>query len=282
MEYTVEMQDVIHDFSSKRVLNGISLKVKKGEVLGLLGPSGAGKTTIVKILTGQLRQTSGSAKLLGKDTSAHDAQVYARVGTMMDNFGLYEMLSVYDNLKFYADIYRVPKTNIDTLLEKAGLYEAKKSAVGSLSKGMRSRLSFVRAVMNNAEVLFLDEPTSGLDPVTTKQIHEMLAEQKEKGTTVFLTTHNMFEAESICDNVALLNGGELAEYGAPKEICKKYNRLQCLQIRLKDGQSLSLENGSQSAETVNDLLKRNMIETIHSTEPNLETVFIELTGRGLN
>lgn len=282
MENAIEMHDIVQEFSGKRILNGFHLQVRRGEILGLLGPSGAGKTTIVKILTGQLVQTAGTATLLGEDTRKLSADIYRKIGTMMDNFGLYERLSVVDNMKFFADIYRIPYKKIDVVLEHVGLSEAKKTVVGKLSKGMRSRVSLARAVLNGAEVLFLDEPTSGLDPATTREIHKMLLLEKEKGATIFLTTHNMSEAESICDNVALLNQGELVEYGEPKEVCKKYNHLHKLQLQLKDGSSHELSNGKASAEQVKQLLEQEVIETIHSTEPNLETVFVELTGRSLD
>ncbi len=131
------------------------------------------------------------------------------------------------------------------------------------------------------KILFLDEPTSGLDPVTTKEIHNILVQQKNKGTTIFLTTHNMFEAESLCDYVILLSKGNIIEYGKPTDICRKYNHLNKLHITLKDGKEIMLENNSTSAFAVKDYLEKNMIDAIHSTEPTLETAFIELTGRGL-
>jgi len=282
MDYTIEIKGISHDFSHKRVLNNINLQVGRGEILGMLGPSGAGKTTLIKILTGQLHQSEGTASLLGIDTRSLNSAIYHKIGTMMDNYGLYERLSAYDNLKFYADIYQVPKESVNKVLNNVGLYEARKTTVSKLSKGMRSRLSLARAVMNEAEILFLDEPTTGLDPATTREIHKMLIEEKNKGRSIFLTTHNMFEAESICDNVALLNQGELVEYGKPQDICKRYNHLNKLRIHLKDGIHMELANGSQSAASVGDLLEKDMIATIHSTEPTLESVFIELTGREFN
>lgn len=282
MDYTIEIKGISHDFSHKRVLNNINLQVGRGEILGMLGPSGAGKTTLIKILTGQLHQSEGTASLLGIDTRSLNSAIYHKIGTMMDNYGLYERLSAYDNLKFYADIYQVPKESVNKVLNNVGLYEARKTSVSKLSKGMRSRLSLARAVMNEAEILFLDEPTTGLDPATTREIHKMLIEEKNKGRSIFLTTHNMFEAESICDNVALLNQGELVEYGKPQDICKRYNHLNKLRIHLKDGIHMELANGSQSAASVGDLLENDMIATIHSTEPTLESVFIELTGREFN
>ena len=281
MSYAITANNLSVKFADNPVLNDISFEVQNGNIFGLLGPSGAGKTTLIKLLTGQLRQDSGSAELLGKDTRNLTALEHGQIGAMMDNYGLYDRLSVYDNMSFYADIYRVSRSTIIDTLKSIGLYEARGTAVSKLSKGMKNRLSLARALMNNAKILFLDEPTSGLDPATTKEIHNILLEQKKKGTTVFLTTHNMFEAESLCDYVALLSKGNIIEYDRPKDICRKYNHLNKLHITLKDGKEIMLDNNSTSALAVKDYLEKNMIEAIHSTEPTLETAFIELTGRGL-
>ena len=281
MSYAITADNLSVKFADNQVLNDISFKVKKGSVFGMLGPSGAGKTTLIKILTGQLKQDGGFAELLGKDTRKLTASEHGQIGAMMDNYGLYERLSVYDNLSFYADIYRVSRSKIIDILKSIGLYEARSTAVSKLSKGMKNRLSLARALMNDAKVLFLDEPTSGLDPATTKEIHNILVEQKNKGTTIFLTTHNMFEAGSLCDYVILLSKGNIIEYGKPADICKRYNHLNKLHITLKDGKEIMLENNNTSALAVKDYLEKNMIDTIHSTEPTLETAFIELTGKGL-
>lgn len=282
MSDTIVVRNLSHSFSDNQVLKDITFRVQSGEIFGLLGPSGAGKTTLIKILTGQLRQNDGYSEILGRDTKKLGGREHKQIGTMMDNFGLYERLSVYDNLSFYANIYRVSGNKIHDILKSIGLYEARHTPVSRLSKGMKNRLSLARALMNNARLLFLDEPTSGLDPATTREIHHILAEQKEKGTTIFLTTHNMFEAESICDNIALLSKGNIIEYGRPIDICKKYNHLNKLRVTLKDGEMVTLENGSASALIIKEYLEENRIEAIHSTEPTLETVFVELTGKGLN
>lgn len=282
MDYVITAENLSHSFADHLVLDRVAFRIEKGEIFGLLGPSGAGKTTLIKILTGQLLQKDGCAKLLGKDTRKLTALEQSQIGTMMDNFGLYERLSVYENLSFYADIYHVSHSTIPDLLRSFGLYEARRIPVSKLSKGMKNRLSLARALMNGARVLFLDEPTSGLDPATMQEIHAVLKQQKEKGTTIFLTTHNMFEAESLCDNVALLSDGRIIEYGNPAKLCKKYNRLNRIEISFTDGEKLSLENGSQAVPLLKDYLEHGRIETIHSTEPTLETVFIELTGKGLS
>lgn len=286
MNDTIITENLSHCFGTHTVLNDLSFKVQEGEVFGLLGPSGAGKTTLIKILTGQLTQTDGHASLLGADTRKLGREEHAGIGAMMDNFGLYERLSVYDNLAFYAEIYQVPHRQIakmvTDILKSMKLYDSRKTAVSGLSKGMKNRLSLARALMNHAKVLFLDEPTSGLDPATTREIHDVLREQKAKGTTIFLTTHNMFEAESLCDHVGLLSGGHLIEYGEPDEICRKYNHLNRIEITLKNGETITLANDCTAAAPLANYLEREEISAIHSTEPTLESVFIELTGKGLD
>ncbi len=280
-ESTVTARELSFRFGTNQVLNHVSFEISEGEIFGLLGPSGAGKTTLIKLLTGQLKPDEGCAMLLGRDTRELRAAEHKQIGIMMDNFGLYDRLSVYDNLSFYADIYHVSRSRIADILKSIGLYEARNTAAARLSRGMKSRLSLARALMNDAKILFLDEPTSGLDPVTTREIHSVLGEQRKRGTTVFLTTHNMYEAEALCDHVALLSQGRILEYGAPADVRRKYNHLNRLQLTLKNGQVLSLENSSASALQIKEYLEQEAIWAIHSTEPTLETVFIELTGEKL-
>lgn len=278
MEYAIEMEHIVQKFGEKEVLRGIDLKVTRGEIFGLLGPSGAGKTTLIKILTGQLEQTGGNALLLGRNTRKLQ-EVHQRLGMMMDQFGLYERLSCYDNLKLFAKIYGAEEKRIKMALEKTGLFEDRKCMAAKLSKGMRSRLSLARAFLSEPEVLFLDEPTTGLDPATAAEIHKLIREEQRRGATVFLTTHNMEEAYKLCDHVALLNEGDIVEYGEPEEVCRRYNHQKKLQIRLYDGELVELPNDRRAAEILKDYLEKEKLETIHSTEPSLETVFMELTGR---
>lgn len=278
---TIIARELALSFGENQVLDNISFQIPAGEIFGLLGPSGAGKTTLIKILTGQLKPDEGCALLLGRDTRELRAVEHGQIGMMMDNFGLYDRMSVMSNLSFYADIYHVSRSRIPDILKSIGLYEARNTAAAKLSKGMKNRLSLARALMNDAKILFLDEPTSGLDPSTTREIHEVLKEQRERGATIFLTTHNMYEAEALCSHVALLSRGRILEYGTPADVRRKYNHLNRLQITLKNGQSVSLENTAASALQIKEYLEQEAIEAIHSTEPTLETVFIELTGEGL-
>ena len=277
----IVISKVGHCFSEKKVLENINLEVKSGEILGLLGPSGAGKTTLIKILTGQIQQTEGEAFLLGEDTRALSRKICAKLGMVVDNAGLYERLTCYDNLLLFAKIYQIPTERIHEMLKRTGLAEAAKRPVSKLSKGMRQRLVIARAILHEPKVLFLDEPTTGLDPATASEIHELIREQKEKGVAIFMTTHNMEEAAKLCDHVALLHEGNIVEYGEPEEICRKYDRLNQVTIFTKHGQNLSYVNRKESAEIIYKYFVNDDVKTIHSSEPNLETVFMELTGRGL-
>ncbi len=277
----IVVSGVCKDFGEKRVLDNINLEVKGGEILGFLGPSGAGKTTLIRILTGQLKPTGGEASILQRDTIKLDSETYTKLGMVLDNTGLYERLSVRENLDIYTKIYGLPKSRIKEVLKKVGLEEEEKKAVSKLSKGMKQRLALARAVLHEPQILFMDEPTSGLDPMTAMHIHEFILEQKEKGTTIFLTTHNMEEAYKLCDHVALLCDGKIVEYGKPEEVCRKYNHQKIVRVLLKNGEWKELKNNSQSAKAIASYFEEDIVESIHSSEPNLETVFMELTGRTL-
>ena len=209
----IQIKDVCKAFDQRQVLNNISLSVEEGEIFGLLGPSGAGKTTLIKMLIGLLSATSGNIAILGKELDKKIDESFPSFGMVLDNDGLYDRLNCYDNLELYARIYSISnrKKVINDLLEKVGLIESSKKSVSNLSKGMRQRLSFARAILHSPKIVFLDEPTSGLDPATTLQIHSMMKMLKESGTTIFLTTHNMNEAQKMCDHLALLNEGNIVE-----------------------------------------------------------------------
>lgn len=281
MNKAISIKEISHSFGKKTVLSSISFEVEKGEVFGLLGPSGAGKTTLINILTGQLRATGGCTLILGTASQDMTGEHYKQIGIMMDHFGLYERMSCYDNLRFYQMLDGNGKDGIEEVLRGVGLSEAKKTPVMNLSKGMTNRLAFARAILRSPKILFLDEPTSGLDPTTVEAIHKMILEEKQKGTTIFLTTHNMHEAEKLCDNIALLNEGKIVEYGAPADICRRYYHQKRIQLHLKSGEDIVLSYDADSGKKIKEYLEMGELETIHSTEPDLETIFMELTGRGL-
>lgn len=279
----IQIKDVCKAFDQLQVLNNISLSVEEGEIFGLLGPSGAGKTTLIKMLIGLLSATSGNIAILGKELDKKIDESFPSFGMVLDNDGLYDRLNCYDNLELYARIYSISnrKKVINDLLEKVGLIESSKKSVSNLSKGMRQRLSFARAILHSPKIVFLDEPTSGLDPATTLQIHSMMKTLKESGTTIFLTTHNMNEAQKMCDHLALLNEGNIVEEGTPEDICLLHRKKCEVNIEMTNGEKYMVDSHDLLTVLQTVLDTNNKIRSIHSNEPNLEEVFIELTGGDL-
>ncbi len=213
----IQMNNIVKGFNGNTVLSDVTFMVKKGEIFGLLGPSGAGKTTIINILTNQLEADGGNHSI---------GAALLELGLMLDEDGLYTRLSCLDNLNVFTGIYGIPRKKALEALKSVGLEEAAKKPVRSLSKGMRQRLALARAILHQPKILFLDEPTSGLDPGTARSIHKLIQRLRENGATVFLTTHNMEEAIKLCDHVALLHKGKIIEQGVPTEICERYNAVK--------------------------------------------------------
>ena len=278
----IRIQHISKEFHSTVVLKDLNAVLHKGEILGFLGPSGAGKTTTIKILTGQLTLTTGDAYVLDIHCDNIDETIYEQIGIVTDNSGIYERMSVYDNLKYFSKILNVSKERIDVLLKKVGLFEHKMKLASQLSKGQKQRLILARAILHTPKILFLDEPTSGLDPSTALTIHNLLLELKHEGMAIFLTTHNMEEATKLCDHVALLNEGVIVEYGTPKELCIKHNQEKKYKVILNDDSEHILSNKANDIEKMRQWLLEDKVEALHSCEPTLEDVFIHVTGRGLN
>ena len=204
-------------------LRGVSFSVEAGELFGLLGPNGAGKTTTIKILTTLLLPTSGSARVLGLDPATQHRQLRSRIGYVFGgDRGLYDRLSGLDNLKFFADVYRVPirekSRRIEELLELVGLKGRERERVETYSRGMRQRLHVARGLLHDPEVLFFDEPTIGLDPVGARELRETVAGLQAAGKTILLTTHYMFEADELCQRVAVIADGRIVAEGQPSEL----------------------------------------------------------------
>ncbi len=281
MEELLVLKHISKTFKQKEALKDITIQIKAGEILGFLGPSGLGKTTTIKIVTGQLQQTKGEATILGTDTRKITEKIYEQIGIVTDTSGVYEEFSVYDNLLVFAKVLNVSPKVIDQLLTTVGLIEQKKQLVSKLSKGQKQRLILARAVMHQPKLLFLDEPTSGLDPTTAAEIHKLLVSLKEAGMGIFLTTHNMEEATKLCDQVALLNEGYIVEFGTPEEICLRYNKQKEFRILLKNQERHILKKTTENLEQLSQWIVSEQIESLHSCEPTLETVFMTVTGREL-
>lgn len=277
----LKLNHISKSFKSKVALKDINMQVHRGEILGFLGPSGSGKTTTIRIVTGQLRQSSGDAQILEADTRKINNCIYKRIGIVTDSSGVYKEFSVYENLKLFADLLAVDKKEVDIILDRVGLTEHKKTPAGKLSKGQTQRLVLARAVLHKPELLFLDEPTSGLDPSTALEIHNLLRELRDEGMGIFLTTHNMEEATKLCDNIALLNDGVIVEFGTPQEICFRYNTNKKYRVLLKDNKELVLEQNPENTGLIREWMDSDKLESIHSCEPTLETVFLTVTGRSL-
>jgi ABC-2 type transport system ATP-binding protein len=272
----IKVERVTKRFGDNIALNQISFSINEGEIFGFLGPSGSGKTTMINILTGQLQANSGKTELLGKDSQKLLPSDFEELGLVGDTSGYYEKLSLYNNLLLFARLYEVSKSRIEEILKQVGLYDSKDTPAEKLSTGMRQRMLLARALINYPKVLFLDEPTSGLDPTTSKKIHKLLQELKERGTTIFLTTHDMNEATLLCDNLALLNKGELIEQGSPGEIIQKYNTEKKVAVTYSDSTKKVVRFEDLQQEDYKKMM------TIHSCEPTLEDIFIKLTGEKLD
>src|SRR5919199_3360827 len=204
-------------------LRGLDFEVQPGELFGLLGPNSAGKTTTIKILTTLLLPTSGSARVLGLDPATEHRQLRRRIGYVFGgDKGLYERISALDNLRFFADVYRVPlrakQARIDELLEIVGLRGREHERVETYSRGMRQRLHIARGLLHDPEILFLDEPTIGLDPVGARELRDMIANLHSAGKTILLTTHYMYEADALCQRIAVIANGVFVAQGTPSDL----------------------------------------------------------------
>lgn len=277
----IEIENLAKTFGNEHALTNVNFDVKKGEIFGFLGPSGAGKTTTIKILTGQMSYTSGSVQVFGEDViQLKKSKNRKRFGVLTDNSGLYDKLSIEDNLLFYCDLYDVPTNKVDEVLDVVQLREEKKKRVAKLSKGMRQRVTLARALLHEPALLFLDEPTSALDPVNTQYIYKGLRELNERGTTIFLTTHDMEEADYLCDRIAFLHDGEIKLLDTPDALKKQFAKDE-IEIELKDGQHVTLSKSKKDAQTLYNYMKNEEIETIHSKEPTIGDIFVYVTGREL-
>ena len=220
---TIRTDTLTRDFGPVRAVNGLSLEVPAGVIYGFLGPNGAGKTTTINLLLGLLEPTSGRAEVLSFDTRTQADEVRAHTGALLEHTGLYEQMSAEDNLELYGRIWRMPaadrQARIKELLDHMSLWDRRKEKVGKWSRGMKQRLALARALFHRPPLLLLDEPTAGLDVMAAVAVREDLASlAAREGITIFLTTHNMAEAEKLCGQVAVIRQGSLVAAGSPDQL----------------------------------------------------------------
>ena len=241
-KHVIVTKNLTRFFGETLAVNQLSLDVAKGEVFGLLGPNGAGKTTMVRMLAALLRPTSGEAWVAGYQVGTNDQEIRRRIGLLPEAPGLYDALTAEQNLAFYGEMYGVEniQQQIQRYLELLGLWHRRYEPVGTFSKGMRQKLAIARALLHEPEVLFLDEPTSGLDPEASRLVRDFIAELRVEGRTIILTTHNLEEADRLCDRVAVISGHLLA-LDDPKELRRKlFGRKVVIHLK-KASQALAAE-----------------------------------------
>jgi fluoroquinolone transport system ATP-binding protein len=272
--------------ATQPAVRGMDFTVGAGEIFGFLGPSGAGKSTTQKLLIGLLRGHGGDATVWGKDPLSWGSDYYQRIGVSFELPNHYQKLTGLENLRFFASLYRGDKRDPMELLDAVGLADDAGTRVGKYSKGMQMRLTFVRSLINDPDLLFLDEPTSGLDPVNARNVKNMILDEKARGRTVFLTTHDMATADELCDRVAFVVDGRIVALDKPAEL--KIARSQRFVRVGYRGDGGGLEHADFPMDGLADdpgfhtLLRTRHVETIHSREASLDDVFVEITGRRLS
>jgi ABC-2 type transport system ATP-binding protein len=222
----ISAEGLTRDFGATRAVDNLSIEVPRGAVFGFLGPNGSGKTTTIRMLLGLLEPTSGKATVLGHDVVRQSDEIRRLSGCLLEYSGLYERLSAEDNLDLFGRIWGIPlaarRTRIQEVLQSFGLWERRKDPAGKWSRGMKQKLAVARALLHRPALIFLDEPTAGLDPLAAANLRdELLALSRREGVTVFLTTHNLNEAEKLCARVAVIRRGRLLAEGPPEELRKQ-------------------------------------------------------------
>jgi ABC-2 type transport system ATP-binding protein len=291
-------------------VRGVSFEVERGELFGLLGPNGAGKTTTIKMLITLLLPTSGRARVLGYDVVDDAREVRKRIGYVFGgDRGLYERLPGIDNLRYFAELYGVPpreqKRRIAELLALVGLEGRERERVEGYSRGMRQRLHIARGLLHDPEVVFLDEPTIGVDPIGARELRATIASLAHAGKTVLLTTHYMFEADALCDHIAVIAKGEIVAEGTPRELKDRVAEGRVVEVevygvpdetvervrRLEGVTSVAVEEreqaqmlvvqveaGRELTHTVLAELNGASVGRVSQREPTLEDAYVSLVG----
>lgn len=281
---TVQNLHYLYPNQKSDTIKGINFTIEKGEIYGFLGPSGAGKSTTQKILIRLLSGFGGRVSVLGKDLKSWDTDFYNHIGVGFELPNHYAKLTGLENLQLFASFYDKPSRNLMELFAMVGLQAAANQKTEAYSKGMKMRLNFIRALIHNPDILFFDEPTSGLDPVNARIIKDIILNLKRQGKTIFLTTHNMYDADELCDRVAFITDGQIQAEGAPKILKMKYGK-PLLRVEYQNkglaSREFDLEHLGQNNEFLN-LIQTHTIVSMHSKEATLDEVFIRTTGVKLN
>ena len=282
----IKVEGLYHSYSNDETfaVKDVSFEVEKGEIFGFLGPSGAGKSTTQGVLTGLLSLQKGNVIVAGFDVKHLRNEMFNRIGVSFEQSNLYSKLTAKENLSFYSKLFDVPTLDPMELIKMVGLEGKENIRTGEFSKGMKHRLTFARSMLNDPELWFLDEPTTGLDPAIAATIKDIIKSRNDKGVTVFLTTHNMFIADELCDRVAFIIDGEIKLIDSPKNLKLRYGKKMVdVEYRrdekvLKDTLSTVLE---EDRARLTQIIDENEILTMHTKEATLEEIFIKVTGRGL-
>ena len=279
----IAVRDLSFSYNKMPFISDMNFEVKTGEIFGFLGPSGAGKSTLQKIFTGLLPGYGGSVTIDGGEVSRHDNRFYENIGVDFEFPSLYEKLTALENLRFFASLYPTSQ-DPEGLLKEVGLLGEQNKKVSDYSKGMKSRLNFIKALLHDPALLFLDEPTSGLDPSNARILKDIILQKKSEGKTILLTTHNMADATELCDRVAFIVDGKLCALDTPRNLMMSRGAPAIRYSYLESGRECQAE--VPTAQTAGDLaleqaIRENRLLSIHSSEPTLSDIFVELTGRRL-
>jgi fluoroquinolone transport system ATP-binding protein len=264
-------------------IKGISFDIKKGEIFGFLGPSGAGKSTTQKILIKLLDRYEGAIYYDGKSLQELDQSFFENIGVSFEMPIHFSKLTAMENIDFFKKLYK-KNADIESLMKKVGLWEDRNKLVSEYSKGMKIRLNFVRAMLNDPDMLFLDEPTNGLDPANAMILKNLIKTYKQNGGTVFITSHIMADIDQLCDRVAFIVNGEIKEIDSPRNLKIKYGQ-RTVKVEYKENnhtetKTFPMDDFGKNEDFI-QLIQTKNIETIHSGETTLEEIFIKVTGVGL-
>jgi ABC-2 type transport system ATP-binding protein len=274
----VEVENLQKHYGTVRAVDGISFSVRPGEIFGLLGHNGAGKTTTIRMLTGRTRPTAGAARIAGLDVVADAVRIKPLINLVFEEQNLYERLTGRDNLEVFADLYGAPRARVDELLQTVRLTDAAKRRVKTYSTGMKQRLLVARSLINRPAILFLDEPTRGLDPTSARELRGLMRRLSDEGTTLFLTTHYMEEADELCDRVAFLAAGKIVALDTPRELKLRFgNRTAVALLDDRSEETIDLDDPAD-AQRLAGWMANGRVLTLHSREGTLEDVFIGIAG----